>query len=98
MQLRTFVAAVVLGAGMALTAPLAASPAFAATPGSPCTIRVTGAVQLNVPGTVSASGDNCVPNTALSGVLQDLNAGVECGYAGLGPLQPIIFIEVICPN
>jgi hypothetical protein len=81
---------------LTLPAPLAATPATAA-PGDPCTIRVTGSLSLDVPGTVSANGENCVPNTLLSGPLESLNVGAECGYAGIGPLGPIIFIEVLCP-
>lgn len=96
MRMKRLMAAGLLGAGAVLAVPLAATPAMAA-PGDPCTIRVTGALALNVPGTVSANGENCVPNTALSGPLEALNVGATCGYAGLGPLAPIIFIEVVCP-
>jgi hypothetical protein len=96
MRLKRLIAAVVLGAGTVLAAPLAATPAVAA-PGDPCTIRVTGALSLDVPGTVSANGENCVPNTALSGPLAFLNVGAECGYAGVAPLSPIIFVQVLCP-
>jgi hypothetical protein len=86
----------ILAAGSVVAIPLTASPALAG-PGDPCTIQVIGAINVDVPGTVSANGDNCVPNTALSGPLQALNVGVQCGYRGGLYPSTLLLVESICP-
>lgn len=42
-----------------------ATPAYAATPGSACTVRVTTDTPVSFPGTVNSSRDGCVPNGIL---------------------------------
>jgi hypothetical protein len=97
--LRNLTIAAALGLATVLVAPVASAPALAATPGSACTIEVAifgdDNEGLVVPGTVSASGNSCVPTTPLSGALSVLNAGLACGTE---IETAFISAEAICPN
>jgi hypothetical protein len=78
-KLKASVAACVLAGATVTALSVAPAAAYAATPGSSCNIQIAvpfGAVQY--PGTVSADGTTCVPNTAIP-FAPSLNAGLACG-------------------
>jgi hypothetical protein len=96
-RLRTLLAAAALGSAAVLAAPLAATPASAATPGSECTLfaGIPEGGSLDFPGTVSADGENCVPNTPITGPLAVLNVGLECDFF---LNVALMLVRSDCPN
>jgi hypothetical protein len=69
---------------------------IAATPGSACSLNITGPLGLNIvePGTVDSTGNLCgVPGGAILGI--PIPGGLTCGQsiaiAGLS-------VNVVCPN
>jgi hypothetical protein len=90
---RNLAIAMALGLIAVFAAPVAA---WAATPGSACTLILSGEnSEEEVPGTVSSNGKSCVPNEVFFGTLAALNVGVACGtHLELAD----IFISSDCPH
>ena len=77
MKIITLMTATALAGGLVTGVGM---PAFAGTPGAPCTIWVSGAnYSSNFPGHVSQDGTKCMPDSYLAGNLTALNSGVQCG-------------------
>jgi hypothetical protein len=81
---------------LALVLALIVVNVIAATPGSACSLNITGPLGLNIvePGTVDSTGNLCgVPGGAILGI--PMPGGLTCGQviaiAGLT-------VNVVCPN
>lgn len=85
----------VLGGMIAIPVTLS-PPASAATPGSSCYIVLSTLLDnTRVPGTVSADGTTCTPDTPLAPPFAALNAGLPCGFTQANAYTQI---TVKCPG
>jgi hypothetical protein len=86
----------ILKGGLLLS--LLAANVLAATPGSRCTIRVTGLVNTTIAGRVNSRGDICVPTAGLPPILAPLSSGKGCGGNALLLAGGAIRVTASCPN
>lgn len=71
--------------------------AYAATPGSRCTLsaRILGVASISVPGVVNNAGNACLPSIVLPPLFKALQTGFNCGVTSVIGL---IVATASCPN